>query len=126
MFIPQVDEIDVYDASGRQLEDVNSLVDFIHVSLHPQKKHHKKDTDDDNARYFHAVKIYENFFRQQIVEIKKPTLRLKNKLIYPPYLEQKPKSMCFEIQSPPPELAWLTDKKNPKTQKCFLKSIYLS
>ncbi|MGZ3837123.1 MAG: hypothetical protein ACXVMS_10920 [Flavisolibacter sp.] len=101
MFIPQVDETDVYDASGRQIEDVNSLVDFIHVSLHPRKNHHKPDTDDDNARYFHAAKLGHYFYQPFFAVIDKDENNGLDQ--YPPLHVSRPGSVFAEIQSPPPK-----------------------
>jgi type III secretory pathway component EscR len=101
MFIPQVDEVDIYDANGCQTEDVNSLVDFISVSLHPQKKHHKKDTDDDNARYFHSAKLG-RFFYQPVFSTVKAHENVKANH-YSPLAEPKLSTVFYDIQSPPPK-----------------------
>lgn len=102
MFIAQVDEIDVYDASGHQVEDVNSLIDFLRVTFHKEKTHHnKKDSDDDNARYFHIVKL-DRLFYQPFFEVLKTgdTTGLHN---YPQLAESKPSAVFSETQSPPPK-----------------------
>jgi hypothetical protein len=72
MFIPQLDELDVYDPTGLQLHDVNSLSEYISSSLSSKKNHYtKKDGDDDNARYFQLFRT--KLFLEQPVVFVKPT-----------------------------------------------------
>jgi hypothetical protein len=103
MFIAQVDEIDVYDASGHQVEDVNTLIDLLRVTFQKQKDpHHRKDTDDDNARYFHVVRLGHLFNQPffNVIESKEC-----NGLInFPQLPEPKIASIYSEIQSPPPKV----------------------
>ena len=102
MFVAQVDEIDVYDASGRQVEDVNSLVDFIRISFQKHREHNKKDSDDDNARYFHVVKLGQLFYQPYFNSIE--TNDNNGLDDYPPSVEPKITSVFSEIQSPPPKV----------------------
>lgn len=65
MFIAQIDEKDIYDANLQQVQDINSLSEYIQQLLPHHNGHHKKhkDNDDDNARYFHCLKPH--FFLAQ-------------------------------------------------------------
>src|SRR5438477_4141654 len=99
MFIAQVDERDVFDKSGRQNEDVNSLVQYVDVIILKHNRH-TKDSDDDNARYFHASKFDDYSFSQAGV-IKKEYFFV-GKTKFPPSLEEKLTSVCLDIQGPPP------------------------
>ena len=69
MFIAQVDESDVFDRTGQQKEDINSLVQYVDVII-LKHNHHTKDSDDDNARYFHAAKFDDYSFSQAGIEKK--------------------------------------------------------
>jgi hypothetical protein len=102
MFIAQVDELDNYAASGEQLEDINSLVQYIDVTLLGHKHKHKSDDDDDCARFFHSVKI-DYFFHQQPAVTKNVGNKTAYKKIYPVYTAAKPSSAYTEIQTPPPK-----------------------
>ena len=100
MFIAQLDEVDAYDKSGQQKEDVNSLVQFIAEAFHI-KHRPLKDSDDDNARYFHASKFDEYNFSQLGV-IKKEYF-FTDKMQFPPYFEELANSDFLDIQGPPPK-----------------------
>ncbi len=101
MFIPQVNEIDVFDANGQQMEDVNSLVDLINATLHAHKKQpSKKDSDDDNARYFHAAKLGPFFYQPFFSLVKTTEYHSSN---YPNLAAPSVAPVFYEIQSPPPK-----------------------
>ena len=100
MFIAQIDEVDVFDQSGQQREDVNSLVEYLANTFHIKHKP-VKDTDDDNARYFHMVKLPSCIVPQQIVA--KEDNSSFNDKIFPLYIEKKLISISLDIQGPPPK-----------------------
>jgi|SRR5215469_1590837 len=100
MFIAQLDETDVYDKSGQQMEDVNSLVQFLANTFHIKHKP-LKDSDDDNARYFHASK-FEDFSFSQLGIIKKDFFST-DKIKFPTYSEKPDNSIFLDIQGPPPK-----------------------
>jgi hypothetical protein len=102
MFIPQVDELDTFDSNGQQAEDVNSLIDLVHVHLLPNKnRHHNKDSDDDNARYFHAARIGHSFYQPFFSILKAEYWSACTN--YPQPAASKLSSVFSEIQSPPPK-----------------------
>lgn len=102
MFIAQVDEVDIYTKSGRQVEDINSLVQYLAKVFHYKHKP-IKDSDDDNARYFHFENASYSFFNENFIDLKKPFSIASKKRNYPPYLQKKISSTAIDIQSPPPE-----------------------
>lgn len=58
MFFPIVEEKDVYDEMGVQVNDVNSVVEYIvhDVFLKNKKKAPSHDEDNDQPHYFHLHK----------------------------------------------------------------------
>ena len=100
MFIAQVDEVDAYDKSGQQKEDVNSLVEYLADAFHIKHKP-LKDSDDDNARYFHASK-FDDYNFSQLGVIKREYF-LTGKIKFPPYFEKLDNSVSLDIQGPPPK-----------------------
>ncbi len=104
MFIAQVDEVDTYDKNG-QMYDVNSLAEYIDHTINGNAHEPQQDEDDDNARYFHMAKPDTYVYYQQVVELNKAYINLKQKIKYPPYIQQKPAAVFFDIQLPPPELS---------------------
>jgi len=98
MFIAQVDEVDMVDHNGRQQEDINSLIQYIGQVFHITHKP-LKDSDDDNARYFHASKFEDYAFCQG--GILKKCFFVVTK--FPPGIEEKINSIYLDIQGPPPK-----------------------
>ncbi len=102
MFIAQIDEKDVYDADFRQVHDINSLSEYIQYSFSKDKDPHKtKDSDDDNARYFHALKPH-FFLVQPSAAVKKESSLYSYRSI-PLQDENSLSSGFFEILAPPPK-----------------------
>jgi len=101
MFIAQIDEVDVFDKNGQQREDVNSLVEYLANTFHIKHKP-ITDSDDDNARYFHVVKLPNCIVPQPIVT-KEDNFNFDNK-IFPLYIEKKLISLSLDIQVPPPKI----------------------
>jgi hypothetical protein len=102
MFIAQVDETDIYDKNGQQEEDINSLVEYL-ADVCNFEHQPLKDSDDDNARYFHLENLNYSFFNENFIELKKPFAKTNEKVKYPPHLQQKISSIFLEIQLPPPK-----------------------
>jgi hypothetical protein len=101
MFIAQIDEVDVFDKSGAQREDVNSLVEYLANTFHIKHKP-LKDSDDDNARYFHVVKL-PNCIIPQPIAAKEDNFNFSDKS-FPLYIEKKFTSFSLDIQGPPPKI----------------------
>jgi hypothetical protein len=96
MFIAQVDEVDAYDQSGEQKEDVNSLVQYL-ANVFQIRHSPLNDSDDDNARYFHASKFEEyKCFQPEVVSE-------EYDVEFPLYLEMLKNSMSPDIAGPPPK-----------------------
>ena len=100
MFIAQVDESDALDRNGQQLEDINSLVQYIDVIVLKHVHQNTKDSDDDNARYFHVAE-FDNYSFPPIEIVKEHLFAGTTK--FPPYTDNKLSSLSLEIQGPPPK-----------------------
>jgi hypothetical protein len=104
MFIPQLDEVDAYDANGNQVDDINSLTEYIDQIVLGNKDDTPEDEDDDNGFYLNIVKVDQYCFQQFVIELDAAVEIRQNKTKYPPRLENKLPAIFFEIQSPPPEI----------------------
>ena len=101
MFLPQVPEDDVFDKSGRQIDDINSVVEWVATAL--GYDHTSDDEDDDSGQNFHLVKSYEYNFRQAYTII---TIEHSNEIKKPDYSNRKTvyrEDIYREIITPPPE-----------------------
>lgn len=100
MFLPQVPETDIYDANGNQVDDINSVVEFVMVKL--GLDHRADDEDDDSGQNFHIVKIVEYCFRPEFTTLKKAGVFLK-KANFPEYQQNKITRISFDVIIPPPK-----------------------
>jgi len=102
MFLPQSPEQDAYDASGRQLDDINSVVEYIQVSLGSDIT--SDDEDDDNGQTFHLVKAANYYFTQHYSIVQKTKTREKNPRDFVEYQSGKISTIPIDIITPPPEV----------------------
>lgn len=87
MFLPVVEERDLYTASGQQVDDVNSVVEFIvqdivmddqDLPLPPD------DEDNDQPHYFHLLKEVKKIapvafvIETQPLQVPRPEFALRN------------------------------------------------
>jgi hypothetical protein len=102
MFLPQVAEVDQFDKSGKQTDDINSLVELIRVKL--GYDHTADDEDDDNGMNFHLVKVVDYYFEQKVVCIEPVRIStLPKKIKFPEYKEKYTSTHSLEITTPPPD-----------------------
>lgn len=103
MFIPQIDEVDQFGAKGQQLDDINSLYEYIDEVVLMNTDPTPEDEDDDNGTYYHIVKTNDYSFTQQIIFLKTPEFASGKRPAFPIFSARKIPSPFFEVQSPPPE-----------------------
>ncbi|MBL7703433.1 MAG: hypothetical protein JNM14_14375 [Ferruginibacter sp.] len=101
MFLPQNVEADTYDASGKQTDDINSVIEYARVEWGYDKT--ADDEDDDSGKNLTPVKTCECFFQQQITILRPPAFVLINGHDFAVKQGRKPVSVSYDIISPPPE-----------------------
>lgn len=102
MFIPVLDEKDQFDSKGRQLDDINSVAQYIKDVLIDHGKGRHKDTDDDQAHYFVIANC--NYYIFQQVKILEPeSASFDHSKNYCGYIESSFKEHSPEHLSPPPK-----------------------
>lgn len=106
LFIPVVDEKDVYDVCGRQIDDINTFFEYVdqvilgHTDLTPE------DEDDDQPHYFtgsSCVSYYISSQEQIVCCVNEPTTT-ELAVAYPLLPVQKTSSVAYDILTPPPEV----------------------
>ncbi|WP_343674420.1 hypothetical protein [Chitinophaga sp.] len=105
MFIPVADESDIFDARGRQINDVNTLFDFVNHVVLGNTEFTRQDEDDDQPHYFtgsNSVSYY-IFSQQQISCTKQEPSTNDLAVAYPLMAVQKPPAIAYEILTPPPK-----------------------
>ena len=104
MFLPQVAEDDQFDTHGIQIDDINSVSEYIdqivlgHVDKTPE------DEDNDNGQNFHVVKVADYHFTQQYVAIAQLPFTEIKKHEFSEYRITSIPSPSFDILTPPPEV----------------------
>jgi hypothetical protein len=101
MLLPQVPEDDVYDGNGNQVDDINSIVEYVMVKL--GLDHTADDEDDDTGQNFHLVKAFEYCFEPVFSEIKTNEFFSTEPNMFGEYKENKIPNVSFEIIIPPPK-----------------------
>ena len=102
MFLPQVPQHDVFDEEGNQIDDINSVVEYVMVSLGLDDV--ADDEDNDNGQNFNIVTItpciippHSNLLNKpQVSRIKKNFLATYNASIT---------LMAYDVIIPPPKTA---------------------
>lgn len=106
MFVPVVEEIDIYDNHGQQIGDINTAMDFIDQVILGNTDVTLSDADDDQPHFFTGSTSlpYYIFTPQETGCCKK---RAYNHRILPSYSllpVQKTLSIAYDIVTPPPDL----------------------
>ena len=100
MFLPQVPEDDVYDKNGNQVDDINSIVEFVMVKLGVD--HHSDDEDNDQGQNFHMVKIFDYSYQPYSSKLKTDFLLLQQKDGFGEHEVGKIPRVAYDIIIPPP------------------------
>lgn len=103
MFIPQVDEVDGFDAAGQQVDDINSLYEYVDEVVLGHKDTTPEDEDDDSGAYYHIQKVDNYYCNRMVNVVKRAAFFANNKKNFPVLKQEKLPSVFFEIQCPPPE-----------------------
>jgi hypothetical protein len=90
MFIPQLDESDIFDKHGRQVGDINSLAEYIDNVVLGHDASNAADEDNDNPYDYHVTKVNAYSFSQQSYELKPVIHTELTDTRYPEYIAQDP------------------------------------
>jgi hypothetical protein len=103
MFIPVMDEEDIFDAHGCQINDINTLTQFISQEIMGHTKTITKDQDDDQAHYFNSLKSHQvtfNYF--QTVVMTEQTVQVKDVIYLASLNDRHVASVTYDVAAPPP------------------------
>ncbi len=103
MLMPQVAETDVYDASGRQIDDINTVVEYIDEVVLGNKDTTPEDEDNDDGQNFHVVKTCDYYFEIPTFQIKKKPSDSSQKHLFGQVKPQRIESPLLEVIAPPPK-----------------------
>jgi len=105
MFIPVADEKDIFDARGRQINDVNTIFDFVNHVVLGNTEVTQQDEDDDQPHYFTGSSSVSYYIAnpEQITCTRQEPSTNDLAVAYPLLAVKKPLAIAYEILTPPPE-----------------------
>jgi hypothetical protein len=103
MFLPQVEEVDVYDKNGVELDDINSVIELVRVEMGYDTT--PDDEDSDNGQNFHLVKSVEYNFQQAVIVLERDDFAVVVEHEFDDYRIPALQSPNYDILTPPPDLA---------------------
>jgi len=101
MLLPQMPELDIYDASGEKQDDINSVVEYIRSAFGYDNT--SDDEDDDNGQTFHIAKTFGYYFVQPVTIAQERKLAKRNIRYFTEYKPGKIKVIPIDIITPPPD-----------------------
>ncbi|MDE3249767.1 MAG: hypothetical protein KGO82_13975 [Bacteroidota bacterium] len=103
MFLPQTAEKDIYNRSGQQERDVNTLIEFVYASLNIHQNNNPVDNDDDQGQNFHLVKLVDYHLALDPVYLRPQAVPRTDLLHYGTHPVEKIPLVSTEIVAPPPK-----------------------
>lgn len=100
MFLPQVPMEDVYDKNGQQLEDINSVVEWVLVSLGIDDV--PDDEDDDTGQQFRLAQ-FNYYLNNHPIDVGH-LLSSSERELHFGMLHEKILAAYSEVSVPPPEI----------------------
>lgn len=103
MFLPQVMENDIFDAHGNQLDDINTIIEYIDQVILQNTDNSPEDEDDDSGQNFRMVKSANYYYRPQLSPNEEDTRTHKSERVFTGYLVATIITPCYDIEAPPPK-----------------------
>jgi len=101
MFIPQLDEVDTFDAGGQQQDDINSVVEFVDQSLLGNRDDTPEDEDDDSGQNFQLITV-DYFYDPASITIDQSFASIVSQEFFDRANNRIP-AVSLEIITPPPK-----------------------
>lgn len=105
MFLPQVAEQDIFNSSGQQQDDINTVFEYINKIILGNHLDVPQDEDDDSGQNFHMVKEVNYFFQPFFTDLEQNITESEKQSTYTDLTEQKIITVSFDIITPPPDLS---------------------
>lgn len=105
MFLPQVAEDDQYDTSGRQMDDINSVSEYIDQVILGNEDPTPEDEDADNGQNFHIVKTVEYSHQQTYISIQRTAFIEIRTHEFSEYMLPQLSLPTLDVATPPPDIA---------------------
>lgn len=103
MFLPQMAENDVFDAQGNQIDDINTIIEYIDQVVLQNIDNEPEDEDDDSGQNFRLVKSANYYCHPQAEACEEITHTHASKQVFAGYLLATIIAPCYDIDAPPPK-----------------------
>jgi hypothetical protein len=104
MFLPQGAEQDIFNSSGQQQDDINTVIEYIGKIVFGNHVNVPLDEDDDSGQNFHMVKEVNYLFEPFFTDLEQDITESKTPVFFDAFKEQKIAVVSFDIISPPPDV----------------------
>ena len=105
MLVPQADELDIY-ANGQQIDDINTIVEYIQQEVLDIPDETPEDEDDDKGQNLISWKFGDEACQQGFTQMQIDRLQSDNSRERFPVYKEKEFLISYDITTPPPK-AWL-------------------
>lgn len=103
MFLPQVAEDDQFDKNGKQLDDINTVAEYINQVWLGNKDNTPEDEDNDDGQNFHIVKTVEYSYERASIILELPSFTEIKQTEFADYKASSFSSPAIEVSTPPPD-----------------------
>ncbi len=103
MFLPQVAEVDIYNAQGQQEDDINTVIEYVEENILDNHQPDQQDEDNDQGQNFHLVKIVDYYFALDFAPVKQKPIVATTENKFGLHPEEKITPVTLEIIAPPPK-----------------------
>lgn len=104
MFLPTVEEQDVYYANGERADDINSLYEYVDQVLLGNIDRTPEDEDDDQPHFYQIIKVETSYYQQSATELKPNFSTAVENKFYKEVDETILPFPSYDIISPPPQV----------------------
>ena len=104
MLLPQVAEVDIYNAQGQQEDDINTVIEYVDEVLLDNHRPTPVDEDNDQGQNFHLVKIVDYYFDLDFSSFKHKPVVATTKSKFCIHPEEKIFPVTLEIIAQPPKV----------------------
>ena len=103
MFLPQGAEDDQFDKNGNQVDDINSVCEYIDQVILGNIDKTPEDEDTDDGQNFHVVKTMEYSFERQSILVRPLSFIEIKQTEFADYKIYFLTSPSMDITTPPPD-----------------------
>ena len=103
MFVPQLSELDFVQEKGKQMDDIDSMTEFIDQVILGNKDETPENENTDHSKVFYIVQFNYHCISQQPVVTDAAAGFIPLVTLYPELVNKKISAISLDIAAPPPK-----------------------